>query len=60
MQTTEGNRDSAEVQMKLEQGKRDLRKRLCRFYCIALLHMIIPAYGLAILIFQNIPTWRLS
>lgn len=29
----------------------DLRKKLCRFYFIAALHMIIPMYGAAILVF---------
>ena len=38
----------------------DLRKKLCRFYFIAALHMIIPMYGAAILVFQCIPTWRLT
>jgi len=36
------------------------RRRLCQFYCIALLHLLIPLYGLAICVFQTMPQWRLT
>lgn len=37
-----------------------MRKKLCQYYCIFVLHLLIPCYGLAIICFQVYPSWRLD
>ena len=59
-ETEEQTLDPPSSSQMSEGEKRNLRKRLCRFYVSLVLHLVIPAYGLAILTFQILPSWRLE